>query len=296
MFVLHMAALVCLQDALRTWRSMVPHLTAHGDGFVLNVFAFCPGLPQDASLTSDVEFANWLSDLMLVVSKLVGTCAFIDAELGKGDVVTKECVVQPALKQAFGAAAALAAKAAELSELPAAGSKTPASLQSALLVDLAAMTGWLQSLRAALRQAGRRLWQHVVARARSLATEAEAVTPRYGHLITKSKLQSAMLKKVMLASSTRARLSELTVGLHKLLGAAAELQAQYGGDDNDVESVDITGPEAIFTAAKDACTVTAACAILFEKTGPDQKSERDRFLSRGRLEIGEPLLAALRAL
>ena len=56
---------------------------------------------------------------------------------------------------------------------------------------------------------------------------------------------------------------------------------------------DLEAAKNIFSAARAACSVTAACSVLFEQSGAKQQAEKEKLLSRARPEFPSCLQNAL---
>ena len=279
------------------WRSMLPFVV---DGsFSLSLASLC-GAADPASeefVCTSVPFAEWLSNLLVCIHKLTMTLAFIDSRVcGKGEGAFKDGAVKCELDAAFNLVEQLLQQIGVDVENPPDRLKNNKIL-TGLQFDLTGMSSWLANCGKALRAAGCNLAKFAIAFTKNAAAETQRLTPTYSHCLTGKKLQPNLIKKTLLAGSARSQLSEKAIVLHRLVSTSSGLRSRWlpADDCNDCE---IELAEGIFTEAKNACTVIAAAAILFEHAGPNQQAERDKFFAGGkdRKECGDLLLAALKAL
>ena len=153
---------------------------------------------------------------------------------------------------------------------------------------------WFDAARSALEHAAGLVYEGLLASLAVCAKEVEALTPRYAHLF--QKVVSPLVKRVLLQSVGRTKLMDQTVCLHGRLTAAVAFQRRVfcACQPNEEQ---IAAIQNTFVSAKAACSVTAACSVIYEvPAGTKQRAERDKLLSRARPEYPACLLAALEAL
>ena len=170
---------------------------------------------------------------------------------------------------------------------------------------------WFDMARTAFQAQVGLVYKNCVQLALALAKQTEDATPRYAHMFQK-KINVALAKKVLLNTPNRKVLSERTIALHGRLALAVFVRTEWavvmptailrpstGGaeeDDPEDEDPDLETVKTTFNAAKAACSVTAACSVLYEHTGPKQQAEKAKLLSRARPEFSESLQKALESI
>ena len=82
-----------------------------------------------------------------------------------------------------------------------------------------------------------------------------------------------------------------TLKMRSSVGVTQTLRLKWGFAD---DGSDLENCFAIYQAAKDAVTVVTAMSVLYELSGPEQKKEAAKLLSRERPELKKPILDALR--
>lgn len=152
---------------------------------------------------------------------------------------------------------------------------------------------WFGFARDACSKAAGDVYKNVMSHSKKLATEVAGNTPHYAHLFQKTP--NPLAKKVLLKAPSRDSLMKQTLLLHGCVVVAVEWRTRWLVS-CDAEDVDMAELQNTFKAAKAACSVVAACSVLWEQSGAQQKSQRDKLLSRSRPEFPPCLLHALQAL
>jgi len=169
----------------------------------------------------------------------------------------------------------------------------PEAAKELLRLVFPSYRGWFGAARRACSLAAADIYKNIMAVSKKLAEQVEANTPRYAHLF--QKCISPAAKKVLLKAPGRDALMNQTLSLHGNMATACEWRTRWtiSVDEGDE---DMKGLRNVFDAAKVACSVTAACAVLWEQSGADQIATRNELLKKKRPEWPNCLLHALEAL
>ena len=126
-----------------------------------------------------------------------------------------------------------------------------------------------------------------------VAAEVSRFTPKWDHIIGESKMNKGLAKKHLLGWPSRAELNQYALLLFHSIADGSRLFTQWAVGDNIAdhpetkESVDFA--DGIWTSARKALAVIAACNVLIELNGDDQGEKADSLLEK-RKDVLLPLL------
>ena len=262
------------------------------------------------TLSLDAAAIDYLTAVTFVTTALsrVSAClAFIATRYvaAKAETCFKDCALKPDLEQAMKTVALIVDEVVPFL----AKAQTKAIAQQAkvlLFIDVFSLTSWFQGARACLTAVAAFVHGRLDKQLAALASEVQKLTPRYDHIITKEKINVAMVRKILLLAPTRQQLVDKTLALHRMISLSAQFRAtwqlpnpaQAKGDEpgDDSQESELSCHLTTLTAGRQAVTVTAACSVVYELKGKEQQEERDKIVAKDRPEILPSLLTALKSI
>jgi hypothetical protein len=243
------------------------------------------------------------------LSRVAACFAFLSARyLGpKTEVFVKDGALKQDLEEALNGIARDNQKA--LSMLAGGSAKAFAKYPLPLGIKMFALAPWFEGAQACLKAVAASVRDRLEVFVAGCASEVQKLTPKYDHIVTKDKVNVAMVRKFLLNSPTRQQLVDKAVALHKLITLSVRFRTQWslpetaaaehvagGGAKEEGEVSELDCHIATLKAAKAAVTVTGACSIAYELKGKEQKIEKDKFLAKDRPELAASLMAALKSI
>ena len=248
-------------------------------------------------MCKSVHFVRDLGMVLQAMSAISGTFAWVGLRFyqGGGEVAVKDGTMRKDLEAAVNSAKTTIAKMSEWASKNAARFQKMMPFAPELFkVNVSEAVAWFDGATSALKSLCDMLYRDLHTSMLKVAKEVEDALPRVDHFISDETFNVGMIKKHILESPARKMIHEKTIALHAGIQCTSRLRTQWSIQDKaGTDMAEITSANATFNAARDIMTITAACKILFELTGNQQKHEATSFLAKKRPAVKASLISAL---